>query len=112
MSYEEPVVEHAPAMSSGADIPGLDEALQLVDPDWHEEFIRYVTTGDASEDFLRYRSEDPSCDRAVSLVLQRMMDEALGESRSRPPQGEREEAIKEVPLDASTGSQQRETSVG
>jgi hypothetical protein len=112
MSYEEHTFEHAPATPTGADIPGLDEALKLVDPEWHKEFIRYVTTGDASDDFLRYRGEDPSCDRAVALVLQRMMDEALGESTPPAPQGERDYGIKEVRVDASSVLQQREMTAG
>src|SRR5436305_2497484 len=69
---------HASAMVADRLRPGhserrramaLDEILKQVDPIWHEEFRRYVTTGKASDGFLRYYEANPACQEAADAAL-------------------------------------------
>jgi hypothetical protein len=46
-----------------------DEWLGRVEPKWHKEFLQFVETGDASEEFLTYMDRDPSCQQAVEAVF-------------------------------------------
>lgn len=47
----------------------LDQILLQVDPKWHADFRRYVTTGVASEDFGRYFDASPECQEAADAAL-------------------------------------------
>ena len=46
-----------------------DELLRIVDPTWHSEFLNFIETGEASEEFLTYMDQNPSCQRAVEAAF-------------------------------------------
>jgi hypothetical protein len=45
------------------------ELLHLVDSRWHGDFVRFIETGDASEEFLAFMDRDPDCQRAVETAF-------------------------------------------
>lgn len=47
----------------------FNHILEQVDLKWRAEFRRFVTTGEASEEFLCYLDKTPECQRAVTEVL-------------------------------------------
>jgi hypothetical protein len=46
-----------------------EELLAGVEPGWHQEFLRFIETGDASEEFLTYMDQDPACQAAVEAAF-------------------------------------------
>lgn len=46
-----------------------EELLASVEPRWHQEFLKFIDTGDASEEFLTYMDQDPSCQAAVETAF-------------------------------------------
>lgn len=46
-----------------------EEWLGQIEPKWHKEFLRFVETGDASEEFLTYMDRTPACQQAVEAVF-------------------------------------------
>jgi len=46
-----------------------DKLLGAVDPRWHQEFLSFIETGDASEEFLTYMDRNPSCQQAVEAAF-------------------------------------------
>jgi hypothetical protein len=47
----------------------MKEILELVQPEWREEFLSFVTTGEATPAFLEFLENDPDCDRAADLAM-------------------------------------------
>lgn len=45
------------------------ELLKLVDPKWHAEFLKFVDSGEASEEFLKYADTDIGCQKAIEIVM-------------------------------------------
>lgn len=45
-----------------------DDLLQI-DPAWHSDFLKFIKTGEASEEFLTYMDENPACQRAVEAAF-------------------------------------------
>lgn len=48
----------------------LEEVLQNVDPRWHEQFVRFVDSGEASDEFLQFLDTDEPCQQAVETAFQ------------------------------------------
>lgn len=48
----------------------LEEVLQKVDPRWHEQFLRFVDSGEASDDFRQFLDVDEPCQQAVEAAFQ------------------------------------------
>ena len=47
----------------------LDETLWLVKQKWHSDFLKFIETGEASEEFLDYLDSNSDAQRAVGLVM-------------------------------------------
>lgn len=46
-----------------------DELTAGIEPRWRQEFLRFIETGDASEEFLTYMDQDPACQAAVEAAF-------------------------------------------
>jgi len=70
----------------------LNHILLRVDPKWHVEFRLYVTTGKASEEFVRYFEATPACQEAADAALVALFSpfaEVLRKEETKP-QAQRE----------------------
>jgi hypothetical protein len=47
----------------------LDQLLQLVKPQWHKDFLRFIDTGEASANFLAYLNQDEYGQKAVEMAF-------------------------------------------
>lgn len=47
----------------------FSDLLPQIDPKWHEAFVRFIETGQASEDFRTYLNTDKSCQDAMERLL-------------------------------------------
>ncbi len=47
----------------------LTECLALVDKKWAKEFVSFVESGDASDEFFAFLDSNADCQRAVDMVL-------------------------------------------
>jgi hypothetical protein len=47
----------------------LTELLADIDRAWQLDFVRFVETGEASEDFLDYMDSDASCQQAIEKMM-------------------------------------------
>ena len=47
----------------------LQEIIWLVKQKWHPDFLKFVETGEAKEEFLNYLDSNPDAQRAVGLVM-------------------------------------------
>jgi hypothetical protein len=68
----------------------LDQLLQNVDRKWHGEFLRFVETGEAGDEFLQYLDSDKGGQQAVEIAFnaQAAAFEGLaGELRNPQAQG-------------------------
>lgn len=54
------------------------DILALVAPEFHDEFLRFIETGEADSDFLDYLDRDADCQDAVELVLS--TDDLIGDA--------------------------------
>jgi hypothetical protein len=45
------------------------DCLRLVFPEFHQEFIEFVETGDAGKEFLAYMDSDAQCQEAVEMAF-------------------------------------------
>lgn len=48
----------------------LKDLAHLVDPRWHEEFLKFVDSGDASDEFLDYLEDSEDCRKAMDMVFE------------------------------------------
>ena len=48
----------------------LTDALALVDPKWARDFVSFVETGEASDEFIAFLDTSKECQRAVDMVLE------------------------------------------
>lgn len=49
----------------------LGDMLELVRPEWHQAFIRFVETGEAEDDFLDYLDQDDQGKEAIEMAFVR-----------------------------------------
>jgi hypothetical protein len=65
----------------------LDDLLKNVAPRWHEEFLHFIETGDAGDDFLEYLNNDPEGQQAVEMAFnaQAQAFEGLAEELKKGP---------------------------
>lgn len=47
----------------------LGQLLQLVKPQWHKDFLRFIDTGEASDTFLAYLNQDEHGQKAVEMAF-------------------------------------------
>ena len=47
----------------------FSDLLPQIDPKWHGAFVRFIETGDATEDFRAYLNSDKSCQHAMEQLL-------------------------------------------
>jgi hypothetical protein len=47
----------------------FSDLLPQIDPKWHGAFVRFIETGDATEDFRAYLNSDKSCQNAMEQLL-------------------------------------------
>jgi len=68
----------------------LEELLQNVDRRWHSEFLRFVETGEAGDEFLQYLNHDKGGQQAVEMAFnaQAAAFEGLAEELKKGPQVE------------------------
>ena len=71
----EPRCNGAPTTFIEAEVSGgirmhLSDALALVDPKWARDFVSFVQTGDASDEFIAFLDTSKECQRAVDMVLE------------------------------------------
>jgi hypothetical protein len=45
------------------------ELHQAVDPKWQAELLRFIDSGEASDEFLAFMDKDPACQRAVEAAF-------------------------------------------
>ena len=48
----------------------LTDALALVDSKWARDFVSFVETGEASDEFIAFLDTSTDCQRAVDMVLE------------------------------------------
>jgi len=48
----------------------LTDALALVDAKWARDFVSFVETGEASDEFIAFLDTSKECQRAVDMVLE------------------------------------------
>jgi hypothetical protein len=80
----------------------LEDLLQSVDRRWHEEFLRFIETGEAGDEFLRYLDHDKGGQQAVEMAFnaQAAAFEGLAEELKKGPQ------VKE-PMEAAAAASAR-----
>lgn len=47
----------------------FSDLLREINPEWHGAFVRFVETGEASEEFLDYLDSDETCQRMMETAL-------------------------------------------
>jgi hypothetical protein len=47
----------------------FSDLLPQIEPKWHEAFVRFIETGEASEGFLTYLNSDQNCQKAMERLL-------------------------------------------
>jgi hypothetical protein len=47
----------------------FSDLLPQIDPKWHEAFVRFIETGEASQGFLTYLNSDHGCQKAMERLL-------------------------------------------
>ena len=47
----------------------FSDLLPQIDPKWHEAFVRFIETGEASDGFLTYLNSDQNCQKAMERLL-------------------------------------------
>ena len=47
----------------------LQEILWLIEKKWHSDFLKFIETGEASEEFLNYLDSNSDAQRAVGLIM-------------------------------------------
>lgn len=47
----------------------LQEILWLIEQKWHSDLLKFIETGEASDEFLDYMDSNPDAQRAVGLVI-------------------------------------------
>ena len=65
----------------------LQELLAHIDKKWHQDFIRFVDTGEASDAFLEYLNKDAGGQQAVEMAFtaQAQGIRGLAEELKNPP---------------------------
>ena len=48
----------------------LTGALALIDSKWARDFVSFVETGEASDEFIAFLDTSKDCQRAVDMVLE------------------------------------------
>lgn len=48
----------------------LTAALGLIDPRWARDFVSFVETGEASDEFIAFLDASKECQHAVDMVLE------------------------------------------
>ena len=68
----------------------LEKCLGNVDRRWHSEFLHFVETGEAGDDFLQYLNHDKGGQEAVEMAFnaQAAAFEGLAEELKSSPQAE------------------------
>src|SRR5258708_9483405 len=66
----------------------IEDLLKNVDNKWHGDFLRFVETGEAGEQFLDYLNHDESGQQAVEMAFnaQAQAFQGLAEELRNPPQ--------------------------
>lgn len=49
----------------------IEEIATQVKPEWREDFLKFIETGNASAEFLKHLDEDENCQVAVSQAFVR-----------------------------------------
>ncbi len=64
----------------------LEELLKNIAPQWHNEFLRFVETGEASDNFLDYLNKDKGGQAAVEMAFDAQVKafEGLAEELKKP----------------------------
>jgi len=64
----------------------LENALAQVDPRWHKEFLSFIDTGEAPEEFLTYLDHDKNGQAAVEMAFNAQADafHGLAEELKKP----------------------------
>jgi hypothetical protein len=64
----------------------LEELLKNVAPEWHKEFLRFVETGEAEDNFLQYLNKDKGGQAAVEMAFDAQVKafEGLAEELKKP----------------------------
>jgi hypothetical protein len=54
----------------------MDKAilLKLINPKWHNDFLSFVKSGDASEAFLRYLEKDNDAQKAAEMAFEAQVE--------------------------------------
>jgi hypothetical protein len=47
----------------------FSDLLPQIEPKWHEAFVRFIETGEASSEFLTYLNSDQGCQKAMERLL-------------------------------------------
>jgi hypothetical protein len=47
----------------------FSDLLPQIEPKWHEAFVRFIETGEASAEFLTYLNSDQGCQKAMERLL-------------------------------------------
>jgi hypothetical protein len=69
----------------------LENALNLVAPQWHKDYLHFIETGEAPKEFLSYIDQDSSAQEAVEMAFNAQADAFEGLARelrgTSPPEG-------------------------
>src|SRR5450759_3552773 len=66
----------------------IKDDLRDVPPEWEDEFMRFVRTGEASRDFQTYLDKSTACQQAVEQVLDRQLRALVVDSNRQTAPGE------------------------
>ncbi len=69
-----------------------ESALKMVDPRWQTEYLKFIETGEATNDFLVYLNRDKSAQKAVGMAIDEQIAafRGLGAELRRPEKPEME----------------------
>jgi DNA-directed RNA polymerase subunit RPC12/RpoP len=74
-----------PVSTSAFSAPVYDTALALIEPEWHETFLKFVETGEAPKEFLSHLAKDEKAQKATEMVFDYQSKglQALGQALSK-----------------------------
>jgi hypothetical protein len=75
----------------------IEQILNLISPEWREEFLRFIESGEADQRFLDYIDSDEKCQEAVDLAVSAQAEsfEGLAAALQAEPELEYEEPAAE-----------------
>jgi hypothetical protein len=59
----------------------LENALNLIDDSWRNDYLRFIETGEASQEFLSYIDKDSNAQEAVEMAFNAQADAFEGLAR-------------------------------